>query len=133
MCNPKNAPGTKIPKRKSQGLRFNHLFLLLLVLACEGTSDGAEAEAVEQPVEAQRAQQAVDDAAETETAEQATHDAEHTAEQQADGGDDLEERLAQEAPQGVELLLGVGHVLELALGAVDGFGDGASELLSVSQ
>ncbi|ROW14095.1 hypothetical protein VPNG_04149 [Cytospora leucostoma] len=90
--------------------------------------DRPEAEAVQQPVEAQCAQQAVDDAAEAEAAEQAAHDAQDAAEEQADGGDDLEEGLAQEAPQGVELLLGVGEVLELALGAVDGLRDGACEL-----
>lgn len=103
----------------------SHLFPLL---AGEGVGQRAEAEAVQQAGEAQRAQQAVDDAAEAEALEQAADDAQHAREQQADGGDDLEEGLAQEAPEGVELLLGVGHVLELALGALDGLGDGAGEL-----
>lgn len=130
-----------IPKRSRQStdpkneiierlaLRF-HLFLLL---TGQGASQGAESEAVEQPVEAERAQQAVDDTTKSEAAEQTTHDTEHTCEQEADGGDDLEEGLAQEAPEGVELLLGVGHVLELALGALNGLGDGAGELCVVCQ
>ncbi|ROW04596.1 hypothetical protein VMCG_05073 [Cytospora schulzeri] len=85
----------------------------------------AETKAVQHPVQAQGAQQAVDDTAEAKTTEQAADDAQDTAEEQADGGNDLEEGLAQESPQGAELLLGVRHVLELALGAVDCLGDGA--------
>lgn len=101
---------------------------LFLLLASQSAGQGAQPKSVEEPVKAQSAQQAVDDTAETKAAEEATHDAEHTCEQEADGGDDLEEGLAQETPEGVELLLGVRHVLELALGALDSLGDGAGEL-----
>lgn len=103
-----------------------HLFLL--VLAGQGLGQGTEAKAIKQPVEAECAQETVDDTAETQAAEQTADNAEHTREQEADGGDDLEERLAQETPQGVELLLGVGHILQLALSAVNGLGDGTGEL-----
>ncbi|KAJ6446047.1 vacuolar transporter chaperone 4 [Purpureocillium lavendulum] len=85
----------------------------------------AEAEAVEDLVEAQAAEQAVDEAAEAEAAQELADEAEHAVEQQADGGEDLEERLREEAPERVELLLGVGHAVDLALGVVDGLGDGA--------
>lgn len=106
--------------------RFHRLVLLLL--AGQGANNGAETKTVEQPVETQSTQQTVDDTAETQAAKQATHDAQDTREQQADSGNDLEERLAQETPERVKLLLGVRHVLELALGAIDALGDRAGEL-----
>lgn len=122
--------------RQSEILDRNHQKALridlFLLLAGERAGQGAQTKPVEQPVEAERAQQAVDDTAETKAAEQAAHDAEHTREQEADGSNDLEERLAQEAPEGVELLLGVRHVLKLALGALDGLGNSTGKLWSAS-
>lgn len=102
--------------------------LFLLLLASQTAHHGAETETVEQSVEAQGAQQAIDDTAQTQSTEQAAHDAEHTAEQQTHGGDNLEQRLAQQTPERVELLLGVGHILKLPLGAVNAFGDRTGEL-----
>lgn len=102
--------------------------LFLLLLASQGTQHRAETKTVEHTVKAQSTQQTVDDTAETQTAEQTADNAQNTAEQETDGGDDLEEGLAKESPERVEFLLGVGHVLELALGTVDTLGDGAGEL-----
>ena len=59
---------------------------------------------------------------------QTANNAEDTVEQQADGGENLEERLGQETPQRAELLLRVRHILNLALSPVDALGDSASKL-----
>lgn len=59
---------------------------------------------------------------------QASDEAEHAVEQEAHGGQDLEQRLCEEAPEWVELLLGVRHAVNLLLGVVDARGDGAGEL-----
>lgn len=60
-----------------------------------------------------------------------TNKSEDTVEQKTDGGQDLEERLAQEAPEWVEFLLGVRHTLKFLLGIVDALGDGTGQLLEV--
>ena len=103
--------------------------LLLPSAEAEGLAYAAEAKSAEQLVDAQAAEQAVDDAAQTETVEQLADQAEDTAEQQADGGDDLEQRLGEQAPQRVQLLLGVGHVVELLLCVLDGLYDRGCEFL----
>lgn len=54
---------------------------------------------------------------------------EDTSQQETDGCQDLEERLGQETPERVELLLGVGHILDLPLRTVDAGGDGTRELV----
>ena len=53
--------------------------------------------------------------------------------QEADGSENLEQRLSEESPERVELLLGVRHVVDLALGVVDALGDGAGELVNQCQ
>lgn len=58
------------------------------------------------------------------------NEAENTVEQETDSGNDLEEWLGEEAPERVQLLLCVRHVCDLALGVVNGFGNGSSELYS---
>ena len=103
--------------------------LLLLPTQTERLAYATEAEAAEQLVDAQAAEQAVDDAAETEAAQQLADETEDAAEQETDGGDDLEERFGEQAPEGVELLLGVGHVVELLLGVLDRLHNGGCELL----
>lgn len=60
---------------------------------------------------------------------QSTHEVEHTSQQQADGRQDLEQRLIQQAPERVQLLLCVWHVLELALGVVDALRHVAGKVL----
>lgn len=52
----------------------------------------------------------------------------HTGEEQTDGSQDLAEGLSEKTPERVQLLLGVGHVLDLPLRTVDAGADGASEL-----
>ena len=59
---------------------------------------------------------------------QTTDEIQDTSQQEADSRQDLEERLGQETPERVELLLGVGHVLDLPLRAIDAGGDGTGEL-----
>lgn len=60
---------------------------------------------------------------------QSANEVEHTTQQQPNGGKDLEQRLVEQTPQRVELLLCVGHILKLALGIVDALSDIASEIL----
>lgn len=60
---------------------------------------------------------------------QSTNKVEDTAEKQANGRQDLEERLVEEAPEGVEFLLRVRHVFQLLLGIFDALGHVASEVL----
>lgn len=59
---------------------------------------------------------------------QAADKAKDAGQQQADSGENLTKRLHEEAPEGVELLLGVRHVLNLALSIINRLGDGASKL-----
>ena len=99
--------------------------LLLLVIAKETT----QAEAAEELVDTKTTQEAVDEAAQTKTVQQLADQVEDTSQQETDGSNDLEQRLSEEAPERVELLLGVGHVGNLLLRVVDGSDDGSSELL----
>jgi hypothetical protein len=55
--------------------------------------------------------------------------AKHTAEQETNSGDDLEERFCEKSPERANLLLGVGHTLELALTLLNGGLDLSGELL----
>lgn len=105
--------------------------LLLLLAATEDISQRAETKATKQLVDSKTAEQAVDKAAQTKTVEQLADQVQDTGEQEANGGDDLEERLGEQAPERVELLLGVGHVGDLLLCVVDGGDDGRGELLEV--
>ncbi len=114
--------------RNELQLSFLSSFFLATTKA-ERLAYATETESAEQLVDAQAAEQAVDDAAEAEPVEQLADQAEDTAEQQADGGDDLEQRLGEQAPERVELLLGVGHVVELLLCVLDRLHDGGCELL----
>lgn len=56
------------------------------------------------------------------------NNAEDTVEQQTNGGENLEQRLGEETPEGAELLLCVRHALELLLRVVDALGNTASKL-----
>lgn len=103
--------------------------LLLPTAKTQRLAYAAEAQSAEELVDAQAAEQPVDDAAKAETIEQLADQAEDTAEEQADGGDDLEEGFREQGPQGVELLLGVGHVVELLLCVLNGLDNGGCELL----
>ncbi|GKT65706.1 hypothetical protein ColTof4_03527 [Colletotrichum tofieldiae] len=88
----------------------------------------AAAKTIEQTVEAQGAEKTVDDLAEAQAVEKTANKVEDTGQEQTDGSKNLEERLSEETPQRVQLLLGVRHVLDLALGALDSLGDGTSQL-----
>jgi primosomal protein N' len=99
--------------------------LLLLVVAEETT----QAETAEELVDTQTTQEAVDKTTQTKTVQQLANQVENTSQQQTDGSNDLEQRLSEEAPERVELLLGVGHVGDLLLRVVDGSDDRSSELL----
>ena len=59
---------------------------------------------------------------------QSADETQDTIEQQPDGSQDLEQWLSHKTPERVELLLGMGHVLDLALRVVDTLGDGAGKL-----
>ena len=107
---------------------LDHL-LLLATAETQRLAYAAETESAEQLVDAQAAEQAVDDAAQAETVEQLADETQDAAEQEADGGDDLEEGFREQGPEGVELLLGVGHVVELLLGVFNRLHDGGCELL----
>lgn len=102
--------------------------LLLPPAQTQRLAYATEAQSAEQLVDAQAAEQAVDDAAETEAVEQLADQAEHAGEQEADGRDDLEQRLREQAPERVELLLGVGHVVELLLRVLNRLHNGGCEL-----
>lgn len=103
---------------------LNHLLLLLPTTQTQCRSYTAEAETTEQLVDTQPTEQAIDNTAQTKTVEQLANQTEDTAEEQPDGGDDLEERLGEQAPERVETLLGVRHIGNLLLGVVDGLDDG---------
>jgi hypothetical protein len=99
--------------------------LLLLVTAKETT----KAKTAEELVDTKSTQEAVDEAAQTKSVQQLADQVEDTCQQETDGSNDLEQRLSEEAPERVELLLGVGHVGDLLLRVVDGSDDRSSELL----
>ncbi|KAL3299839.1 LEA domain-containing protein [Colletotrichum asianum] len=86
--------------------------------------------AIEHAVETQGAQKAVDNTAETKTTEKAADQVENTGQEETDSGKNLAKRLREETPERVELLLGVRHILNLALGSLDRLGDGTSQLKS---
>ncbi|TLD10436.1 hypothetical protein PgNI_05932 [Pyricularia grisea] len=105
--------------------------LLLLVLSGQGIGQRSKTESGQDLLDTETAEQTVDKTTQAKTAQQLTNKSQDTVEQQADGGQNLEEWLAQESPEWVELLLGVRHALELLLGIVDALGDGAGQLLEV--
>lgn len=78
--------------------------LLLLVT----TEETTKAKTAEELVDTKTTQEAVDEATQTETVQQLADQVENTGQQQTDGSNDLEQRLSEEAPERVELLLGVG-------------------------
>lgn len=106
-------------------------FLLLLLPSTKSQTlgDTAQPETAEQLVDAQPAQQAIDQSTESQTIQQFTHQTQDAAEQQPDGGDDLEERFAEQVPQRVQLLLSVRHVRDLLLCVLDRRHDGGRKLL----
>jgi hypothetical protein len=65
---------------------------------------------MKQLVKTESAQQAIDQAAEAQAVEQFPNQAQDTRQEQTNGGNDLEQRLGQQCPQRVELLLCVRHV-----------------------
>lgn len=97
----------------------------------QGIGQRSKTESGQDLLDTETAEQTVDKTTQAKTAQQLTNKSQDTVEQQADGGQNLEEWLAQESPEWVELLLGVRHALELLLGIVDALGDGAGQLLEV--
>lgn len=63
---------------------------------------------------------------------QPADEAENSIKEEADRGNDLEERLGKKAPQRVKLLLCVRHAINLALGVVNCLGDARGQLLAGS-
>lgn len=100
----------------------------LFLLANKSVICATQAQAAKDLVESQTTQKAVDETAEAKATEELANKAEDTGQQQTDGGNDLAERLHEKTPERVELLLGLGHALELALGVVDALSDTAGEL-----
>lgn len=106
-------------------------FLLFPAAESKRFADASQTETSEELVDTQAAQDAVHKTAQAQAVEQLAHQAEDTAEQQADGGDDLEERLGEETPQRTELLLRVRHVRHPLLGVVDGLDHVGRQFLEV--
>lgn len=100
--------------------------LLLLVITTEETT---EAKTAEQLVDSKTTQKAIDEATKTKTVKELADKVENTSQQQTNSGDDLEQRLGEQTPEGVELLLGMGHVGDLLLRVVDGSDNRRSKLL----
>ena len=120
----------KIRKEKYVSTYLSYFISFLLPTAeTQRFADTAETEPAEQLVDAQTAEQTVDDAAQTEPVEQFAHETQDAAEQETDGGDDLEEGFGQQAPERVELLLRVRHVVEFLLRVLNRLYHGGCELL----
>ncbi|TLS25006.1 hypothetical protein PpBr36_07334 [Pyricularia pennisetigena] len=111
----------KLPTQKTS----NHGTSLLNCLTKKATKEAATAAA------AILLLLTIDKTTKTKTAQQLTNKSQDAVEQQTDSGQDLEERLGQQSPKWVELLLGVWHALKLLLGILDALGDGAGQLLEV--
>jgi hypothetical protein len=105
------------------------LLLLLLLATTQHLGERTQAETTEQLVDTKAAQEAVDKATKTKPIEQPANQVQHTRQQQANGSDDLEKRLGEQAPERVELLLGMRHVGNLLLRVVDGGDDSSGNLL----
>lgn len=101
----------------------------LFVLSRESTRDAAETEAFKHAVEPQGTEKTIDDATESKAGKKASDEVEHTCEQQSDGGQDLAQRLGQQCPKWVQVLLGVWHVGNLLLGVLNTGNDGARKLI----
>lgn len=107
------------------------LLITALLTTTQHIGQRAQTQSTEQLVDAQTAQQAVHKTAKTQAVEQLADQVQHTRQQQANSRDDLEQRLGEQAPEGVELLLGMRHVGDLLLRVVDGSHDRRRELLEV--
>lgn len=104
--------------------------LLLLTAAQPKTlGDTAETEPPEQLIDTETTEDTVDQTAQSEPVEQLAHETQHTGQQQADGRDDLEQWLGEQAPERVQLLLGVRHVRQAFLRVVDRLDDAGRQLL----
>lgn len=103
--------------------------LLLLLSSAKSLSDRPETQSAEQLVNSQTTKQPVYQSAKTQTIQQTSYETQNTREQQPNGSNDLEQRLCEQRPQWVELLLCMWHVLDLLLGVVDGCDDSGSDLL----
>lgn len=111
---------------------IRHTASLLLILALstsKGLGEATKPQTTKQLVNAQAAEQAVDKATKTQPIEQTPNEVEYTGKQQSDRSNDLEQRLGQQRPKRVELLLRVRHIADLLLGVVDGGDDRGGEFL----
>ena len=102
--------------RQTAGTTTASLLLLLVIT----TEHSTESKTTHQLVDTETTEEAIDEPTETEAVEQLSDETEDTGQQQTDGGQDLEQRLRHQAPERVELLLGVWHVRDALLGVVDG-------------
>ncbi|KXT15661.1 hypothetical protein AC579_6121 [Pseudocercospora musae] len=84
---------------------------------------------LEQKILRYAAEEAIHETSQAQTIEQLTDETEDAGEEKTDGSQDLEERLGHETPEGVQLLLGVRHVVEFLLRIVNGGDDGRREFL----
>ena len=96
--------------------RATTALLLLLVVT---TKEATKAKTAEQLVDTKTTQETVDQATKTKTVEELADQVENTSQKQTNSGDDLEQRLGEQRPERVELLLGVGHVGDLLLCVVN--------------
>ncbi|GFF38594.1 hypothetical protein IFM46972_05599 [Aspergillus udagawae] len=78
-----------------------------------------QSQATEEFIETQSSQQTVQKRTQSKSVEQTTYKAQHTAKKQTNSRDDLEERLAEQGPQRVELLLCMRHVCDPLAAVLD--------------
>ncbi|KAI6764586.1 hypothetical protein HG531_012473 [Fusarium graminearum] len=115
------------------------IITIRLFLSSDSSDDVSETKASEDLLETKTAKKTVKEATKTKTVqlemlskdrtEKLANESKDTAEQETDSSDDLEERLGQETPERVDLLLSVGHTLKLALTLIDTGLDLSRELL----
>ena len=114
---------------QTAGTTTTALLLALLAAQAKRAGDAAETEATEQLVNTKSTEQTIDKSTQSKTVEQLANQTQDTSQQKTDGGENLEERLGHQAPERVELLLGVRHVVDALLCVVDGGDDGSGQLL----
>lgn len=120
----------KCPITREYNKSCNRQIRLFLLATTEGLGQATEAEAIEQTVETEGSEQTIDNLAEAETVEKTANQVENTSQKETDGSQNLEQRLSEKTPERVELSLGLGKILKLALSTLNGFRDGASQLSS---
>lgn len=104
------------------------LLLLFRSSKTQRLRDFSKTETAEKFVNTQTAEESVDETTESETVQQFADKTEDACQQETNGGDDLEQGLGQQAPEGTETFLGVRHIGDLLLRVVNCLDDGGGEL-----